>query len=460
MQDALSSAGVETQSVSARLADFVTGLRPDEVTPAALTWASHALLDWTGVSLAARDEPVVAMLLADAETTSDNGACTLVGQTARAGLYDTALINGAAGHALDYDDVIRAMGGHPSVPTIPVALALAETRGHSGREMLCAIVAGFEVGCALGRMSGTSHYERGFHNTATFGTFAAAATAGRLLGLDAEQMQRAFGLAASLASGLKCNFGTMTKPMHAGLAAQSGLRAARLAAAGFTSNPDALEVAQGFVPTQVPEFDTTVWSDPRMSGEGFAIEQTLFKYHAACYGTHGVLEAIGKLRREHGVSLDDLKAMRLFVNTRSAGNCNQPDPKTGLALKFSIRHLATAALAGEDTAALDTYSAETATNPTYVAARDRVTGEFEPERDRMTARVELDTTDGRTLSADADVGVPAADTEDQWRKLAAKFSSLSEPLIGAERADAIKGAIAGMSEATDVSRFVALLARG
>jgi hypothetical protein len=148
------------------------------------------------------------------------------------------------------------------------------------------------------------------------------------------------------------------------------------------------------------------------------------------------------------------------VNTRSAGNCNQPDPKTGLALKFSIRHLATAALAGEDTAALDTYSAETATNPTYVAARDRVTGEFEPERDRMTARVELDTTDGRTLSADADVGVPAADTEDQWRKLAAKFSSLSEPLIGAERADAIKGAIAGMSEATDVSRFVALLARG
>ncbi|MEM1307646.1 MAG: MmgE/PrpD family protein [Pseudomonadota bacterium] len=455
MQDAAPNA-LETTTVVERLAAFAVALKPEDVTPAAMTWARHALLDWSGVTLAACAEPAVQLLIADMET--GEGDSMLVGQRGRrATVYDAVLINGTAGHALDYDDVIRALGGHPSVPTVPVALALAERHGHSGREALTAIIGGFEVACALGLMTGTSHYERGFHNTATLGTFGAAATAGILLGLSAEQMRQAFGLAASMASGLKCNFGTMTKPFHAGLAAQSGLRAARLAAAGFTSNSNAVEADQGFVATQVPQFDPAAWHAPDDRQPRFAIERTLFKYHAACYGTHGVLEAIGELRRTHHVALENLEAMTLIVNTRSAGNCNQSDPKSGLALKFALCHLAIAALAGEDTAALATYSEATATRPEYVAAKDRVQARFEPERDRMTARVELTTRDGRTLAADADVGRPAEHLDDQWRKLGAKFQSLALPIVGSDTTNAIMAEIAALGDARNARELTKLL---
>lgn len=457
MQDAAPAEVTFANEVTRRLASFAANLTAEHLGNDARTWATHAVLDWSGVTLAARDEPVVRLLTADAASVDGQGmACTLVGQNQAASLYDAVLINGAAGHALDYDDVIRAMGGHPSVPTIPVALALAEERGITGLQTITAIAGGFEVACALGVMTGTSHYEKGFHNTATLGTFGAAATAGIMLALSEEQMQTVLGLAASMASGLKCNFGTMTKPFHAGTAAQAGLRAARLAAAGFTANRTAIETEQGFAATQVPVFDPGAWSPPNDRG-GFAIEKTLFKYHAACYGTHGVLEAIGKLRRDHGVGLSDLKYMTLFVNTRSAGNCNQADPKTGLALKFSIRLLAIAALAGENTAALDTYCEAVATNPDYVAVRERVSCVFEPERDRMTAMVTLETIDGRTISADADVGRPASELSAQWSKLSQKFIALTEPVIGTENTEALLAEIASLETINDTTRLMQLL---
>lgn len=456
MQDiSPANSDVDTSHVTRRLARFVATTGQNDLTPSALTWARHALLDWSGVTLAARDEPVVQLLIADLLDDGNQAVstATLIGHNRRARLYDAVLINGTAGHALDYDDVVRTLGGHPSVPTLPVALALGETLGASGRDVLAAIVVGFEVECALGAMTGTSHYEAGFHNTATIGTFGAAATAAHLLRLDEDATARALGLAASMASGLKCNFGTMTKPFHAGQAAQAGLRATRLAARGFTANPEAIETAQGFATSQVPSFDPTAWASPVDQGGPFAIEATLFKYHAACYGTHGVLEAIGKLRAAHGVGLSDLGSLSLIVHERAAGNCDQRAPDSGLALKFSLRHLAVAALDGCDTGALETYSKETALDPRYVAARDAVDVTFAADRDRMTSEVVLTTRDGRVLRADADVGTPASDLDAQWDKLVQKFAALAAPVLGEPRAaHAIKtiGAFGAATETDDL----------
>ena len=156
----------------------------------------------------------------------DDGPCTVIATGKRARPHDAGMLNGSAGHALDYDDVNASMGGHPTAPVAPVVLALGEQLGSTGEEIIRAFIVGYEVECALGSMGGVEHYNNGFHSTGTMGTFGAAAAAANLLGLDATQTMNAFGIAATQASGIKCNFGTMTKPLHAGKAAMNGLIAA------------------------------------------------------------------------------------------------------------------------------------------------------------------------------------------------------------------------------------------
>ena len=156
------------------------------------------------------------------------------------------------------------MHGHPTVPVAAAVLALGEALGSNGRDVLTAFIAGYEVECRLGDMCGDEHYEHGFHATGTMGAFGAAAGAANLLKLDDERTAMALGIAASEAAGLKVNFGTMTKPLHAGKAAQNGLVAARIAARGFTARADAIEAPQGFARTQAPGFKAApVRPDPK-----------------------------------------------------------------------------------------------------------------------------------------------------------------------------------------------------
>lgn len=462
MQDAVS--GIATSAVTQRLAEFVANVRAEDLSPKSMTWASHTLLDWMGVTLAARDEASVRLLIDEVcEDTDETSAkaVALFGHGRRARLLDAALINGTAGHALDYDDVNPLLGGHPSVPTIPVALGLGELLGASGRDVLATIVVGIEVETAIGSMTGTSHYDKGFHNTSTIGAFGAAATAAWLLKLDEAKTRVALGLAASQAAGLKCNFGTMTKPFHAGMAAANGLRAARLAARGFTARADAIETRQGFAATQVPAFDPAAWVSPlhnpgTVESRTFGIEHTLFKYHAACYGAHAALEAAGTLRREQGVSLDEIEAITIFMPARAEGQCDQPEPDSGLAMKFSTQHLAVVALDGVDTAALETYSADVANSPFYVEARRRVSLVFEPERDRYVTDIEARLRDGRVVGAQGNVGIPAADLDGQRQKLAGKFASLATPVIGAENAADAVSEVRSLASASDITRLIRL----
>ncbi len=434
--------------VTAVLAEWVARFEPAHVSEAAMTSATHALIDWCGVTLAAHADEAV-RIVADALLDPDpsgsgtltgtlTGPATLVGRRQRARILDAALINGTAGHALDYDDVNPLMGGHASVVVMPVALALAERERRSGAQTLAAIVAGFEVGCALGAMTRQSHYEKGFHNTATIGTFAAAATAAKLLSLDARATAIAFGLAASQAAGLKCNFGTMTKPLHAGLAAQGGLRAAILASRGFTANPEAIEASQGFAATQAPLFDPTAWTSPLASLTAldtphFGVEATRFKYHAACYGAQAAIEAAHKIRREHAPAMSRIAAIDVEVPTRARGQCDQPEPETGLTMKFSVQHMVATALAGRDTSALETYSAAVATDPGLVEVRRKVSLHFEADRDRYVADVKVTLTDGTVLRARGQVGEAAPVPEAETAKVVAKFRALAEPVIGGER---------------------------
>lgn len=413
------------------LARWSSALAASQVSDSAMLWAKHCLLDWFGVTIAGAREDLAPLLLE--EFGGSDGPVTLVALNARAKAHDAALVNGTLSHALDYDDVNADMGGHPTAPVGAAALALGEALGKSGRDVLLAFIAGYEVECQLGAMGSHSHYEKGFHSTGTLGTFGATAAAARLMGLDAERTAIAFGIAASEAAGLKYNFGTMTKPLHVGKAAMNGVIAARLAARGFTARDDAIEGPQGFAYTQMPEF-TPRAIRPEASAP-FEVEANLFKYHAACYLTHSSIEAIRDLKRRHNISLDDVEKITLTVDKGHLKVCDIPEPKTGLEIKFSIRHLAAMALGGEDTAALGTYSDEMANRPVYRNGSHRVVIDPKtlPQATRHGAAVALVLKDGRELLAETNVGIPAHDVAGQGDKLRAKFHSLAEPVIGRGR---------------------------
>lgn len=411
------------------LSEWTAGLRDEDLGERAATWASHALLDWLAVAIAGRSEPLVQML-AEQYGGSGEQPCTLLARGAGARPQDAALINGAAGHALDFDDVASRMFGHPSVPVIPAGLALAQAHKASGADLLRAIVIGHEVESRVGEMVGPSHYLHGFHATGTVGTLGAAAACASLLRLDAGRTAHALGLAATQAAGLKCMFGTMAKPLHAGKAAMNGLMAAQLAARGFTANPAAIECAQGFARTLAPVSRPLAPVDTQA---GFAVEATLFKYHAACYLTHSAIEAIRLLRAQHGLTLDAMEAMTVTVAINHRGVCDIAEPDTGLALKFSLQQLATLALDGAATASLDLYTDATARDPRYAQARRRVQLVFVDAEDRNTAQVELLTRDGRRLHQSANVAVPATDLPAQWERLAAKAGAIATPVLGATR---------------------------
>ncbi|MGI9383926.1 MAG: MmgE/PrpD family protein [Methyloligellaceae bacterium] len=437
--------------VTADMAAWVAGLRSHDISAEAMTWAKHALLDWFGVTIAAADEPLVRMLVEELPGSAD-AACTLVGLGRRGGLHDAALINGAASHALDYDDVNRRLHGHPTVCAAPAALCLGEFTKASGRDVLTAFIAGTEVGCALGEMCDEGHYEAGYHATGTMGTFGAAAAAANLMRLDAPATARALGIASSEAAGLKCNFGTMTKPLHAGKAAMNGLLAARLAARGFTARMNAVEARQGFADTQAPGFQGGPIRPDQAAP--LAVEQTLFKYHAACYLTHSCLEALRKLRRDNGIGLDDVASVALHIRPTHFTVCCIPAPATGLEIKFSIAHLAVLALDGVDTGALASYSDANANDPRYVAARERVRLDARQDVDRLAGVVTLELEDGRTLTSEADVGVPASDLDEQWRKLTAKFRALAGPAIGETRTEALIETVAALEDQPDLTRLM------
>ncbi len=426
---------------------------PDEIR----ALARQCVLDTIACTLAGASEPLTTLLLAEMTEQGGRAEAGVIGHAARLPAASAALVNGAAGHALDFDDVNLAMPGHPSVAILPALLALAEARGASGADMIAAFVAGYELQCRVGTTISPGHYDvLGFHATATVGSFGSAAACAHLLGLDADQSATALGIAGTQAAGLKSMFGTMCKPLHAGKAAYHGLLAAKLAARGFSSRADVLECAQGFARTHSPDFyPERAFADPT---GGFHIRNNLFKYHAACYLTHAPIEAARKLRAQHGVTPDKVARIHLQLDEACDRVCNIAAPRTGLEAKFSLRLTTAMALAGVDTSGLTNYSDATAADPVLIALRDKVVFEFRPNTGGTKAALTLELTDGTRLSAQHDSGVPARDVADQGRRLEAKFSALVEPILGRGKAGDLLGEINRLDALKDVRGLMALCA--
>ncbi len=447
---------VSPVDVTRQLAERASAVTYDALPEPVRVVARQCVLDYYGVALAGAGDPLVQILLDELGEAAGAEQAGVIGHKPRLPVLSAALINGAIGHALDYDDVNLAMPGHPSVAILPGLMALAEERRSSGRDVIAAFVAGYETACRIGRAMRPGHYNLGFHATGTVGALGAAAACAHLLGLDAAATATALGIAGTQAAGLKSQFGTMCKPFHAGKAAQNGLLAARLASRGFSSRPDLVECEQGFALTHGPDFHPeTALAEP--SG-GFHILANLFKYHAACYLTHGPIEAARAVRERHGVTPERIARITLTLDRSCDRVCNIPAPSDGLESKFSLRQTVAMALAGIDTAGLDSYSAATASDPPLVALREKIALDFRDDWPQAAAEIEVALADGSVLRAGHDAGIPSADIAAQGERLAAKFDALAAPVLGAARGRELRAAIAAMEGLADAGTLARLAA--
>jgi 2-methylcitrate dehydratase PrpD len=247
---------------------------------------------------------------------------------------DAALLNGTAAHALDYDDV--GINGHPSVVLVPALLAEGERLGAAGAELAAAYVVGYEIWAELSLRDADPHHGKGWHPTAVFGAVGAAAAAARLARLDAARTQNAIGIAASMAAGLVANFGSMTKPFQAGRAAQSGVTAARLAAAGMTASPDALEHKSGMLAAFSPRGNVRL-DGPIAAGRDWHILRLGLnvKRYPVCYCLHRSIDGLLRLKSQNDFSLEKIRDIELTMGRLQAEVLRHSRPQTGLDAKFS-----------------------------------------------------------------------------------------------------------------------------
>ena len=330
-----------------------------------------SILDWCGVAYAGKKEPVSKIVAEMVKEENGVNQARVITTGHNVSARGAALANGAAGHALDYDDTHFLFVGHPTSSALPTTLALGEELKSSIEEMLLAYMTGVEVSTRIGHILGYSHYNAGFHQTATSGSFGSTIAASKLLGLNEDQTINALGIVSTRASGIKSQFGTMGKPYHAGMAASNGIEAAKLSKLGFISRDDAIECDQGF-------FQTHGWDKqipPRAIenlGDDFLFPEIKYKFHACCHGLHSFLEALDELKQENNFNPETIDEIAIETNPSWLKVCNIEEPKTGLEAKFSYRLTAAMSIYGKDTSNLDTYSDEICFDENMQRIRDKV----------------------------------------------------------------------------------------
>jgi 2-methylcitrate dehydratase PrpD len=388
------------ETLAARIAAVTYDGLPDE----ARHWAKVAIMDTVGCILAGAEEPCARIAGQVAAIGGAAGPCVVFGTTHRVGPMDAAAINGTASHALDYDDCSDTLGGHPSAPILPALFALAETRGANGRDFIAAYVAGWETETRIARGVNFHHYEKGWHPTATLGVFGAAAACAKLLNLSAAKTARALALAATFSSGLKANFGTMTKPLHVGQAARNGLYAALLASEDFTSSTDAIEHRQGFLRVFNGEGNfiadpiTAEWGSPwDIVDPGVAIKQ-----YPCCGSTHPAVDAMLMLVRENDLTPAMVTRIESQTHPRRFAHTNRPDPRGALDAKFSVQYCLARALVSRQVL-IEHFEDGSYDEPEVRAVLRRVVASAWPDRkmdlsEHFGADVRVTLTDGRVLT--------------------------------------------------------------
>jgi 2-methylcitrate dehydratase PrpD len=441
-----------------RLAEFVTQTRESDIPAAVLDGARDAIIDTVGCALAGTIEPTAEIAAAWVQQTGARAQSVVWGRELRTSPAEAAFANGIASHALDFDDSLPALHGHPSATMVPAAIAVAEVSRASGAAVLAAYAIGLEVAGKLGRTMGFGHYVRGWHATATIGIFSATAGAARLWKLDTAQLQTAWGLAASQASGLVRNFGTMTKPFHAGHAARNGVLSAWMAQHGFTANTAIFDE---------PGFFTTYGQ-----GDGESLEAMLgilakpwevlnpgiyVKRWPCCYCNHRPIGGILELIEKHDIRADEVESVEIGFPRGTDDALGGPNPQTGLEGKFSMEYVAAATLLDRKLT-LETFTDPMVQRPEARALTAKVRRYRVDDPKTYTSKfgytdVAIATRRGRfTVRAERVSGSPEWPMSTAERK--EKFTDCAGRVLGAQGAEKLHDLMWRMQSLSDISGLV------
>ena len=337
--------------ITGRIADYVVSTQLEDFPPDGIQAAKGAIMDCLGCALAGSREPLADILSEFVQANGGGTSASVIGRGFKTSAADAAQVNGAISHALDYDDITRALKGHPTAVLMPPALALAESQGATGLEMLMAYMLGFEVACSIGEAMSPEYYdELGWHPTGPVGALGAAVAASRILKLDRDQTAMAISLAASQAAGLRQNFGTMTKPYHAGAACRTGVTAAQLVSAGFTASLDAIEGRFGFLHAfsggggyEADRISENLGKTCYLVESGIEI-----KKYPCCGSAHLALDATARILDRSPLNAADIEKIDVVVDFDPPRSLIHDRPQSALEGKFSMQYcLAAAVLDGK-----------------------------------------------------------------------------------------------------------------
>ncbi len=418
------------ESVSRRLAQFVVETDADSLPQGVRREAVRTFCNWLGCAVGGARHSAVGIAIASLKPFAGPPQATILGRPERLDILHAALVNGISSHVLDFDDTHLRTVIHPAGPVASAILALGEHRSVTGREFINALVLGVETECRIGNAVFPAHYDRGWHITGTAGVFGAAAATGKLLGLDETRLLWAFGIAATQPVGLREMFGTMTKSLHPGRAAQNGLTAALLAAGGYTSSERALEAPRGWANVLSESRDYAEITE----GLGTRWEILLNSYKPFPCGIviHPAIDGCLQIYRTckpDAAAIDriDLRAHPLVLELTG-----KRTPQIGLETKFSVFHACAAAIV-EGAAGEEQFSDRAAQDPLIVAVRDRVhvTADTAMPADSVDVTVHL--RDGSRLEQHISHAIGSRERPMTDDDLSRKFAEQAEGILPSDR---------------------------
>jgi 2-methylcitrate dehydratase PrpD len=446
------AANVHAPPVTRILAEFVAGYPSGQFPPAVEREAHRTLLNWLGCAIGAAHHPTLAAALAAVQELQPSAQAGILGRSERVDMASAALLNGISSHTFDFDDTHLKTIIHPAGPVASAALALAEHRGASGRDLIDALILGIDVACRVGNTVYPEHYDRGWHITGSTGMLGAAAACARLLSLDVEHTTMALGIAASQPVGVREQFGSMTKPFHPGAAARAGLTSALMARHGYTASTKAIEAPRGLAQTYSTKCD---WNEITGAlGERFEIAFNTYKPFACGIVIHPSIDGCVQLRNRHGLKADDIARIDLRVHPLVLELTGKTAPRIGLESKFSVYHACAAGIvfgqAGETE-----FSDPVVARADVVALRGRVKATADAGIDEDAADVTVTLNDGTShhLAVEHAIGSiqrPMSDDD-----LARKFHGLVDPILGSAQADDLLARCTRIASAGEVRSLVA-----
>jgi 2-methylcitrate dehydratase PrpD len=446
-----------SQEVTRTLARWVVGSRLADIPAAVRQSGVSSFLNWMGCAVGGSQHETLDRAIAALAPFAGPAQATILGRREHFDVMHAALLNGISSHVFDFDDTHLKTIIHPAGPIASAVLALAEYQPVTGAELLHAFIIGVEVECRIGNAVYPAHYDIGWHITGTAGVFGAAAAAGKLLGLDEQQMTWALGIAGTQSAGFREMFGTMCKSFHPGRAAQNGIASALLAKQNFTSSNRVLEAPRGFAHVMSVARDFN-----EITGDlGVVWETALNSYKPFACGIviHPSIDGCIQLRNEHGIKAEDIAKIDLIVDPLVLELTGKRTPQTGLEGKFSVYHSCAAAIiygaAGENE-----YGDAIVRDQRVITLRDKVEAVAKDDINEDEAYLTITLNDGRVLTKHVEHAIGSIEKPMSREQLIAKFDSLVRDVLPVERADALRELcwnMESLADAGDLARAAAMI---